>query len=537
MTDAQLWEFLGRRCYPDPAPNDEWNARAKAAILSEDIPGNAPSGMAALDAARYICRLLRVLLEVAGTDAMLSRDPAAGDVTGDELRAAFVRGIALRGGDPMETSLLFTLGMEEAELRELVKFDVITPGREDCIGLTGTGRVVADTVSNGGRPKSTEVAIAADDTSAAYGDDLRDISVGLEAAIDAAESMFQFVQELAIEPKWDLKRSDFREGFDVIVGHLADDAGDGLAARLNLMETVSQITDPMLGEAILKSSSVPDRSIDTKIKWINRELTGSGRSPVSTWVSVIPQVPRRDATVTGKTGYFLSWHEAALSIARKLLVDRLQTQYTLESWLSCWAKTKWHRILAGIREERLFLERSNAFAGAEPVTVQSEVTETISADAIQPTADDNGNAAGEGMSWEKVAERLGELKGQGVPFTSQRKMAVQIGCKLTVLNKAIQKTPDLQPWARSNGADPKAQSLGDVTLDQTAQATECDPAEQLTDDDAEIVMRQLIEEAPEEKRGELQAAFARIPHEERKRLIATWANRDDRGDMILGRKA
>ena len=56
--------------------------------------------------------------------------------------------------------------------------------------------------------------------------------------------------------------------------------------------------------------------IDTKIEWINGKLNESGRSPVSAWVSVIPQVPSRDATVTGKTGYFLSWHEAALSIAR-----------------------------------------------------------------------------------------------------------------------------------------------------------------------------------------------------------------------------
>ena len=49
-----------------------------------------------------------------------------------------------------------------------------------------------------------------------------------------------------------------------------------------------------------------------------------------------------------------------------MLLDRLLPTYTLESWLGCWAKTKWQRILAGIREERLFLERSNAFAGGDP---------------------------------------------------------------------------------------------------------------------------------------------------------------------------
>lgn len=147
MTDTQLWEFFGRRCDPSPEPNDEWNARAKAAILSDDLPSNASSEMTAVDAARYICRLLRVLQEVAGTDAMLSpRDPTAGTVRDNQVRAAFVRGIALRGGDPMEASLLFTRGMEEAELRELVEFDLISPGREDCLLLTGTGRVVAEVV-------------------------------------------------------------------------------------------------------------------------------------------------------------------------------------------------------------------------------------------------------------------------------------------------------------------------------------------------------------------------------------------------------
>ena len=91
------------------------------------------------------------------------------------------------------------------------------------------------------------------------GDDLRDISAGLEAAIDAAEDMFQHARELAIEPKWDLKKSDLRDYFDAIERHLADGAGDGSAVRLGLMEMVSHITDPRIGDAIL--DRYPERDL------------------------------------------------------------------------------------------------------------------------------------------------------------------------------------------------------------------------------------------------------------------------------------
>ncbi len=171
MTDAQLWEFFGRRCDPSPEPNPEWNARAKAAILSDDLPANASSEMTAVDAARYICRLLRVLQEVAGTDAMLSpRDPTAGTVCDNQVRAAFVRGIALRGGDPMEASLLYTRGMEEAELRELVEFELVSPGREDCLFLTSTGRVVAEVVVASDRGQGVQGTITTLEQGALDGD-------------------------------------------------------------------------------------------------------------------------------------------------------------------------------------------------------------------------------------------------------------------------------------------------------------------------------------------------------------------------------
>jgi hypothetical protein len=146
MTDEQLWDFLGRREAPSPETSGEWVAQAKAAILSDDLPANASSGMTGVDAARYVCRLLRVLSEDVYEDELLSGDPTVGHVSGDSLRAVFVRAIALRGGDPMEASLLYTKGMEEALQRELVEFDQISFPLDlrDWIDLTGAGYVVAE---------------------------------------------------------------------------------------------------------------------------------------------------------------------------------------------------------------------------------------------------------------------------------------------------------------------------------------------------------------------------------------------------------
>ena len=172
ISDEQLWKFLEQRGTPSADISDEWIAQAKAAILSDDLPTNAASGMTGVDAARYICRLLHVLLE---NKERKEADIVINDVKIDpfefatfgllhkaSLRAAFVRGIALRGGDPMEASLLYTQGMEEAKLRELVEFDTSFPPEErDWLFLTGAGRVVAEMALNEWRSKTA--AISEDD--------------------------------------------------------------------------------------------------------------------------------------------------------------------------------------------------------------------------------------------------------------------------------------------------------------------------------------------------------------------------------------
>jgi len=94
-----------------------------------------------------------------------------------------------------------------------------------------------------------------------------------------------------------------------------------------------------------------------------------------------------------------------------------------------------------------------------------------------------------GVSWQDAAERMERLRAQGEPFTSRHTLAKRFGCSSGTIHKAIQRTPSLQAWAKSEcPTAPRAQSLNDVVTDRAAQHCELDPA-----DDAAI--REFIEGA------------------------------------------
>ena len=102
--------------------------------------------------------------------------------------------------------------------------------------------------------------------------------------------------------------------------------------------------------------------------------------------------------------------------------------------------------------------------------------------ALRKMEDHEGNKGNEesdqkaasGMSWQEVAKRLEELRKQGEPFTSQRKLAKDLGCSASWVNKAIKETPALHGWAKRQAA-PKAQSLNEVVTDRTAESREPNP--------------------------------------------------------------
>jgi hypothetical protein len=139
----------------------------------------------------------------------------------------------------------------------------------------------------------------------------------------------------------------------------------------------------------------------------------------------------------------------------------------------------------------------------------------------EPPAETQGQQVPAGMPWTEAADRLKRLREQGDLYTSQHKLADQLGCSPATINKAIDNTPDLRAWAKKPEASPKAQSLNEVVTDRTAQHREPNP-----EDDAAI--REFIEKADPQTK----AWFHALPSEEQIEVV----NDPDKHRKILGRK-
>jgi hypothetical protein len=141
-----------------------------------------------------------------------------------------------------------------------------------------------------------------------------------------------------------------------------------------------------------------------------------------------------------------------------------------------------------------------------------------------PTGAKDGGAAetASAMMWQEAAEKMERLRSQGEAFTSQHKLAAQLGCSSGTINKAIRETPELQAWAkRQTEGTPRAQSLNEVVTHRTPQSRELDPA-----DDAAI--REFIEQADPQTK----AWFLALPPETQLEV----AKDPDKHHQILGRK-
>ncbi len=116
-----------------------------------------------------------------------------------------------------------------------------------------------------------------------------------------------------------------------------------------------------------------------------------------------------------------------------------------------------------------------------------------------------------GKSWQAVQDELLKLCEQGSKYTTQDDLAARLGCSPATVNKAIDKSEQLTGWmteARQDKMTPRATGLTDVVADHTRQATEADPADVLSDDDVDVAMAKLIEQAEPEERAELNASDA-----------------------------
>ncbi len=127
--------------------------------------------------------------------------------------------------------------------------------------------------------------------------------------------------------------------------------------------------------------------------------------------------------------------------------------------------------------------------------------------------------------WTVVQGQLLAKLDRGESFTPLRRLAVEMRCCDSTIRKAINKSPRLKAWQAQNGrrkAAPKAMRLNEVVNDTVAQAKERAPDDVLLDEDVDIVMNRLIQEARPEERARLNA----MNQDDRRELVSCFLSQD-----------
>jgi hypothetical protein len=125
---------------------------------------------------------------------------------------------------------------------------------------------------------------------------------------------------------------------------------------------------------------------------------------------------------------------------------------------------------------------------------------TVEAKAPTPSTGASTEELPAGRTWQEAAERMKRLCAQGEPWTSYRDLAERLACSTATISKAISRTPELQAWAKPEGAAaPRIQNLNDRLIGRKhlAQQREPDPP----DDAAEAELRKVFEEADPDERA------------------------------------
>lgn len=110
--------------------------------------------------------------------------------------------------------------------------------------------------------------------------------------------------------------------------------------------------------------------------------------------------------------------------------------------------------------------------------------------------------------WQDVRAQLKNLCHQGRTYTSQRKLARELGYKDNLIRKAIENSEELQLWVAASKSPlpvPRATSLSDPVAD-SLKSCASDPADQILDrEEVDNVMERIKERAKPEELTELAA--------------------------------
>jgi hypothetical protein len=158
----------------------------------------------------------------------------------------------------------------------------------------------------------------------------------------------------------------------------------------------------------------------------------------------------------------------------------------------------------------------------------SETESQVTADSIR-----KGTGSSRGMPLSEVVDRLERKVSLGEPYTSQERLAADLGCSKANVNEAIQSSAKLREWFTQGKRSKRRQtSLNDVMRDTVPQTTERSPDAIVPDEDVEKILDRLVREAPESKRAAARDALGQMDPEQRRRVAEAVADDPNLDDII-----
>ena len=128
-----------------------------------------------------------------------------------------------------------------------------------------------------------------------------------------------------------------------------------------------------------------------------------------------------------------------------------------------------------------------------------------------------------GMSWQEAAERMERIRGQGEQYSSQPNLPRKlVALQRRLTRRSGKRLPFRSGQKPRRTRPPEQQSLGAGVLDNTAQQRELDPASVVPIDEIELMQRKLIEQAPADKRAEVNEAFSTMSREEKQKTLSVY---------------
>lgn len=158
---------------------------------------------------------------------------------------------------------------------------------------------------------------------------------------------------------------------------------------------------------------------------------------------------------------------------------------------------------------------------APPTEPLERVADRVGTETVEAMCTGKGESTiGKCVVWKDVQRKL-LVYAQRKPFSSLRLLAAEFKCSDSTIRKAINNSNTLKGWKKRHTipmAAPRAKDLSAVVKDNIPQITERAPDDYLPNDDVDIAMDRLIQQA----RPEEQVKLNDLNNDERRELAAQY---------------